>query len=110
MSIEKHASKLITYLESISDFTIVDYIDGNYGHMGATIADAILQAGINYDTVVRPRIHKILEKYPDTKTTSDLWHLILHEGIKNILVWKDDDKPNRAIALTELFMSEGIET
>lgn len=70
MDIEVAAQVFVDYLKSVSGFTIVDYFDGNYDHMGATIADAILQSGLKYDSVVRPRIKKIREIYPQANTTS----------------------------------------
>jgi hypothetical protein len=35
-----------------------------YGHMGATLTDAVLQSGISYETVVLPRVERILRDYP----------------------------------------------
>jgi hypothetical protein len=50
------AKKLVAFIRDLRGFGVVDYIDGNYGHMGATIIDAVLQAGVNYNSVVRPRV------------------------------------------------------
>jgi len=36
------------------------------GHLGAVLADSILQAGLNYTTVVRPRVLAILQVYPSS--------------------------------------------
>jgi hypothetical protein len=44
------ASKLVEFIRKLSDFSIVTEIDGNYHHIGATIADAILQANMRYET------------------------------------------------------------
>ena len=82
----------------------------NYRHMGATIADAILQAGVKYDTVVRPKIKNIREIYSEAVTTSAFYRLLQEKGPKTVLSWRDDEKPNRVVALTEFFLSEGIET
>jgi endonuclease III len=101
---------LVGYLKSLDGFVPVNYIDGNYAHMGATISDAILQAGTNYDRVVRPRIKTIRDVYPEATTTSAFRRLLMEKGSKTVLSWKDDEKPNRVVALTEFFLSEGIET
>jgi hypothetical protein len=77
--------------------------------MGATISDAILQAGLKYETVVRPKIKNILETYPEAVTTSAFWHLLKKKGPKIVLGWKDDKKPNRILGLTEFLLGEGIE-
>ena len=61
MNIRDKATALTEHLESLDDFVVVTDVDGSYNHMGATIADAVLQAGTIYDTVVRPRVSRILE-------------------------------------------------
>jgi hypothetical protein len=66
MDINTKAKSLVSYIQSLKDFVIVDFCDTNYGHMGATISDAILQAGTKYETVVRPRIDRIRKIYSDT--------------------------------------------
>jgi endonuclease III len=110
MDARAKAVMLADYLKSLDGFVLVDYIDGNYRHMGAIIVDAILQAGINYDAVVRPRIKRIREVYPAADTTSEFWKLLHEKGSKTVLSWNDDEKPNRVVRLTEFFLKEGIET
>jgi endonuclease III-like uncharacterized protein len=104
------ARRLIQYLEKLDDFEVVDAADGGYAHIGATIADAILQAGTNYGSVVSPRVRRIRETYPEAVTTSAFQRLIEKEGVKQTLLWKDDEKPNRLVALTKFLLAEGIET
>ena len=104
------ARNLADYVRSLDGFVLVSYTDGNYGHMGATIADATLQAGAKYDTVVRPRIERIQKLYPEATTTSAFWQLLYEEGPKTVLSWRDDEKPNRVVGLTKFFLDEGIET
>lgn len=110
MDIQTKVCILVDYLETLDGFVLVDYIDGNYDHMGATIADAILQARSPYDTVVRPRIKRIRENYPEATTTSAFWRLLEERGVKAVLSWKGDEKPKRVVRLTRLFLEEGIET
>jgi hypothetical protein len=104
------ARTLADYVRSLDGFVLVNYTDSNYGHMGATIADAILQAGAKYDAVVRPRIRRIRELYPEATTTSAFWRLLGEEGPKTVLSWRDDEKPYRVVELTKFFLGEGIET
>ncbi len=110
MDIDKMASLLSGYIKSLESFTIVDYFDGNYNHMGATISDAILQAGTKYETVVRPRIERILKIYPEAVTTSKFWRLLNEKGAKTVLKWNDEEKPTRVVRLTKFLLDEGIET
>ncbi len=78
--------------------------------MGATIADAVLQAGTSYDTVVRPRVTRILESYPGAVTTSAFWKLLHDVGPKTVLSWRHHEKPNRVVALTAFLREAHIET
>ena len=107
---EKKALLLSGYIRLLDSLTIVDYFDGNYNHMGATISDAILQAGTKYETVVRPRIEGILEIYAEAATTSAFWQLLKEKGPKTVLRWNDDEKPNRVVEFTKYLLEEGIET
>lgn len=113
MDIQLAAHTLLKYLDSLksnSSFVFVDYFDGNYDHMGATISDAILQAGLKYDSVVRPRINRIRTEYADAKTTSAFLKLLTEVGAKTVLDWSDDEKPNRVVGLAEFFLQENIDT
>jgi endonuclease III len=104
------AQVFLRYLDSLESFVFLDYYDGNYHHMGATISDSILQAGLTYESVVRPRIKQIRANYPDAKTTSAFLKILREVGAKVVLAWTDDEKPNRIIGLTEFFVKQGIET
>ena len=110
MDAKKKALLLSDYIRLLDCFTIIDYFDGNYNHMGATISDAILQAGTKYETVVRPRIERILENYTGAVTTTAFWQLLEEKGPKTVLRWNDDEKPNRVVGFTKFLLEEGIET
>lgn len=53
MTIEDKALKLVEFIRSLTDFVAVNEIDGNYHHIGASIADAVLQANMKFETHVR---------------------------------------------------------
>jgi len=110
MNARAKALGLVEYLNALEGFAIVDCTDLKYSHMGAVITDAILQAGINYDAVVHPRVRRILETYREAVTTSAFKRLIDEQGLKTILRWSDDEKPRRILALTQFFLDQGIET
>lgn len=109
MDRSRAANVLLQHLETQEDFEVVDYYDGNYDHMGATISDAILQAGVKYDSVVRPRVREIREKYPTARTTSAFLKVLLEVGPKEVLRWKGERKPEIVLRLTEFFIQRGIE-
>ena len=102
--------KLVEYLHSLQDFVVVTQIDGPYCHMGATICDAVLQAGVRYETVVRPRIRRMLETCPEAAKTSGFLRLIQARRLKEVILWNHEEKPRRIRELTRYLAREGIET
>lgn len=80
-----------------------------YQNMGATIIDCILQAGMNYERAVKPRVTKFRQEYFSVKTTSDFYNLISQNPLEQIINWKGV-KVERIKTLTELFIKEKIET
>jgi hypothetical protein len=110
MSIEEKAAKLAEYIRGLSDFRIVTEIDGNYGHLGATIADGVLQANMKYETHVRPRISRIRASFPTAATLLGLKKTLMQETTKLFLDWGGADRVKRFDDIVDLFSSEGIET
>lgn len=78
-------------------------------HMGAVIADAVLQAGLNYSTVVRPRVLNILRSFPDEHRVSALVRLISENKTASFLNWHHPEKIFRFERLVEFLMSRNIE-
>jgi hypothetical protein len=76
-----------------------------YGHMGALLADSVLQAGLNYNSVVRPRILAILADYAEFSRTSDLRELVDRGETPAFLNWTHQEKVDRFDALV-LFLGE----
>jgi hypothetical protein len=112
MNVDKKASKLAKYALSLEGFLILedDSDDYHYGHMGAIITEAILQAGLNYNTVVLPRVKRLIECYPEARTTSGFIGLAEKEGLNRLIRWKDAEKPSRIMNTACFFRSSGIET
>jgi hypothetical protein len=79
-------------------------------HMGAILADAILQAGVNYRTVVRLRVERIHLQFPEAATLSGVAMLIDREGAEYFLSWKHPTKISRFISLTKFLGMQKIET
>ncbi|WP_428428789.1 hypothetical protein [Pararhizobium sp.] len=76
-----------------------------YDHMGALLADSVLQAGLNYNSVVRPRILAILTEYPGLSRTSDLLELVGRGKTSAFLNWTHQEKVGRFDALV-LFLGD----
>src|SRR5438552_3311587 len=104
------AEKLARYVRSLPDFQIYETIDGNYKHIGATVADAVLQANNRYKTHVKPRVNHILAQYPEACTPTSLLSLLTSMSIKDFLNWRGEDRAERFYRVVCLFKSEGIET
>lgn len=66
-----------------------------YYHMGATITDSVLQAGLNYRHVVYPRIFRLLTKFSDYKTTCDFLILMQAVPLSELINWKNEAKLRR---------------
>ena len=106
---EKYARQLVSYVATLGDFEIYTTIDGAYNHIGATVADAVLQANNRYATHVKPRIVSILKRFPDSRTTSSTLQFVRSASATEYLNWKGRDRADRFVCLLELFASEGVE-
>lgn len=80
-----------------------------YYHMGATITDSILQAGLNYHHVVYPRVLKLLTEYSDYKTTCDFIILMQVFPLTELVDWKNLKKLQRISDLSWFLYNNGIE-
>jgi len=105
-----NSEKLAQYVRSLPKFVIFETIDGNYSHIGATVADAVLQANNRYSTHVRPRVNRILATYPEAQTTSSVLRLLEEISATEYLSWRGEDRAERFSRILTLFASEDIET
>jgi len=78
-------------------------------HMGAVLADAVLQAGLNYHNVVRPRVLSILNSYPDMDRVSSLSKLVEKNETASFLNWVHEDKILRFERIVRFLKNENIE-
>ena len=101
--------KLAHYVRSLPNFEYYKTIDGNYDHIGATVADAVLQANNKYSTHVKPRVNRILAQYPETRTTSSVLRLLEYIAATEFLDWRGIDRAERFRQVLVLFAAEGIE-
>jgi len=88
---------------------MVDKIDGNYKNMGATIIDGILQAGINYKKVVKPRVDGYLEKYPDKGTVKNFKDLYDSKTLAELIGWTGF-KVKTIEELTKFLIDQKVDT
>lgn len=66
-----------------------------YEHAGALLADAVLQAGLSYRSVVMPRVGRILKEFPDADRVSALICLVKKGSTAHLLHWQHSTKVER---------------
>ena len=79
-------------------------------HLGAIMADAILQSGVNYRTVVYPRVAVIPDLYPEACTLQGVKAIILAERLAEFLRWQHATKLGRFLELALYFDRHHVET
>lgn len=78
-------------------------------HVGAILADSVLQAGLNYTTVVRPRVEAILRDYPEVDRVSAVFELTQKRRTGEFLNWRHHEKVTRFESLVCFLRECGIE-
>lgn len=125
---EEHINQLTNFINNNKDFKFLDIsssynfetgdtfslsVDNSRNHtnnnMGATIIDGILQAGLNYQNVVKPRVDKFKIEHRGIKTTSQFYDLISNNDLSELVNMKGQ-KIDRIHALTKFLKNEKIET
>jgi hypothetical protein len=81
-----------------------------YEHMGATLADAGLQAGVRYETVVAPRVRRVLANWPAARTTSQFVAVADRLGMCDLLAWRHPGKPQRVRDMAGLLLRDEVQT
>ena len=74
--IADHADRLGVHRSPVSSRLASD-------HVGAVLADAVLQAGVSYRTVVRRHVDRIQIQFPEAATLSGLITIIEQKGLAN---------------------------
>ena len=106
-----NALRLKEYIDTIDNFRFINPEICPYrDHIGALFTDAILQAGVNYRSVVRPRVESVLIRFPEADTVSAFSNILDTYGISNVLNWNNAAKINRMHDLVSFCMVHSIET
>lgn len=106
-----NALRLKRYIDSIDSFQFIEPEVCPYrDHIGALFTDAILQAGVNYRSVVRPRVERVLFNFPEAKTVSSFSNVLDSYGVKNVLRWNNAAKIQRMKDLVSFCLIHTIET
>ena len=108
MTTDEAARRLADYVKSRSDF-VYHKVDPPYGHMGATIADSILQANNRYSSVT-PRIRRILARWPRENTVTAVLGVLESVPAVQFLNWNGKDRADRFCEILLLLKREGVES
>jgi hypothetical protein len=89
-----------------------------YEHMGAAIADAVLQAQRDYDSFVTPRTERILRRWPQAKTVGAVLECLKSVSPDEFLDFKDNPtssnylahRVRRFVEIVTLLKNSGVET
>ena len=106
-----NALRLKEYIDTIDNFQFINPEICPYrDHIGALFTDAILQAGVNYRSVVRPRVESVLIRFPKATTVSAFSNVLDNYGISKVLNWNNAEKIRRMHDLVFFCKSHSIET
>jgi hypothetical protein len=89
----REPQRLVDYIGSRSDFKKYTEIGDTYRHVGAILADAVLQANTNYERVVRCRVGRIRKDYARETSLEDLKQVLKGITVQDFLKWNGTRKP-----------------
>jgi hypothetical protein len=105
------ALRLKEYIDTIDNFDFIESDVCPYrDHIGALFTDSILQAGMNYRSVVMPRVESVLIRFPEADTVSAFSKVIDHYGVREVLRWNNTAKIRRMEDLVSFCSFQSIET
>jgi hypothetical protein len=109
LSVLASARQIANYAESLGIKNMQPRVRAAFSHLGAALADAILQAGLNYRNVVKGRVERIIELYPETATLVGTVAIVRGGIVSEFLMWNHPVKINRFINLVMTLEDHGIQ-
>jgi 3-methyladenine DNA glycosylase/8-oxoguanine DNA glycosylase len=99
-------ARVVDYLKSIG---LEIEAQEPYTHVGAVIVDSALQAGVNYQYVVKPRVVAVAA-IEAARATSGFVQILAKQSPEELLSWRSSRKTDLIRMLTQLLVAEGVET
>lgn len=109
-TVSDDAAVLAAFVQGRTDFEIYNSAGDPYDHIGATVADAILQANRRYAVFVVPRVRRIRDQYAAQRTTSAILDVLRVVPMSTFLQLNDPARAARVTAVLELLTHEGVDT
>ena len=106
-AIAADARRLAGFITALDGFRFVDPGPA-YAHMGALLTDAVLQAGIAYETVVKPRVMRVARD-ERTRTTTGFLEALMANGAERLLHWRGKRKIATLEGLARMLAEERVE-
>lgn len=103
------ARKIADFADAEGVVTTRQATRAQYDHLGAVLADSVLQAGLRYASVVRPRVERILIRYPDSASAWALAEIVRNGQAAEFLDWQHPVKAARFERTVEFICKSGIE-
>lgn len=111
MNFVKEARELVDYIKRLESFnTIIVSNKPTYSHIGGLFTDIVLQSGLNYKNVVKPRVLHVIKNYPEAKTVNGFAKAINIKGINHIINWNHPVKIKRILDLISFSQVHSINT
>ncbi|WP_422373694.1 hypothetical protein [Flagellimonas sp.] len=103
------ARYLAQYIKSVEDLKpFFGKPKHPYNHIGALFTDIILQAGLNYETVVKPRVNKVLMEFPNAKNLQSFNSVVEKHGLNKVIQWNHKVKIERFQNLLKFCLDRDI--
>jgi hypothetical protein len=96
------ARQIADYAEGLGIKNMQPRIRATFSHLGAALADAILQAGMNYRNVVKARVERIIRSYPETALLLGTVAVVQRGSVSEFLMWNHPVKIERFINLVRV--------
>lgn len=100
MPVIEYSRHLVQYIKSVEDLKwAYKKRNSEYDHIGALFTDIILQAGLNYNSVVKPRVNRVMHTFPQANNLQNLQLVIEQHSIEEVIKWSHPVKIERFLDL-----------
>ena len=110
---QEAAGKLAAYARSLdTGRALPDWsrASADSEHLGAKLADAVLQRAVNYERFVRPRVKRLVLRYPDAHNLTGLQRAVAEVGASKMLDVASGEKPLTFESLVQALALERVES
>lgn len=102
--------RVADYAQSIGYSARIEFQRPRFNpHFGAVLADAILQSGVNYKTVVKPRVERIIRQFPESANLSGTRKIVDADAVGDFLLWNHPEKVARFKRLHTVLLENRVE-